>query len=164
MDINKATAEELEQAFQVDGTRARYLIDHRTRSGPFRSWDDVKQVPGFEDKMVENLEQAGLTIGSGGQPAEGRTASAAPPEKPEGKGEQRENPPNRNGRLDLNSASAEELESVFQIDGTRARYLVEARKRVGSFRSWEQLKEEVPSFEDGMVRNLQEAGAHLGQS
>ncbi len=48
------------------------------------------------------------------------------------------------------------------MDGTRARYLVEARNRLGGFRSWDQVKQEVPSFEDGMIRNLQQAGARIG--
>lgn len=64
MDINNASVEELEQAFQVDGTRARYLAERRRELGGFRSWEDVKHVAGFEDKMVENLKAAGLTIGA----------------------------------------------------------------------------------------------------
>lgn len=48
------------------------------------------------------------------------------------------------------------------MDGIRAQYLIEARNRVGGFRSWEQLKQEAPSFEEGMVQNLQQAGATLG--
>ncbi len=61
-DINRASAEELETAFEVDGTRARYIVDYREKHGPFRNWEDVKQVPGFEDRMVENLQAAGLTL------------------------------------------------------------------------------------------------------
>jgi DNA uptake protein ComE-like DNA-binding protein len=52
MDINEASAEQLENAFQVDGVRARYIVDRRDKRGPFQSWEDVKQVPGFEDKMA----------------------------------------------------------------------------------------------------------------
>jgi competence ComEA-like helix-hairpin-helix protein len=144
MDINKASAEELENAFQVDGVRARYIVEHRNKIGPFQRWDDVKQVPGFEDKMVENLQAAGLTL----QPA-------------------RKDEPSHSSRktharsMDLNSASAEDLEAVAQIDGERARYLIEARSRLGGFKSWEEVKREAPSFEDGMIANLQEAGFRI---
>jgi DNA uptake protein ComE-like DNA-binding protein len=134
MDINKASAEQLESAFQVDGTRARYLVEHRRKSGPFKNWDEVKQVPGFEDKMVENLLEAGLTIGA-----------------------------TTDKGLDVNAASIEDLESVFQMDGERARYLIETRNRLGGFESWEQLKEEAPSFAEGMVQNLQQTGATIGK-
>jgi len=150
MDINKATPEELEKAFQVDGIRAGYIIERRDKQGPFRSWEEVKQVPGFEDRMVENLRAAGLTLGSG----QGESNR-----KQEGQDQSR----SRNaGGLDINSASAEELQRVFQMDGTRARYLIETRKRIGGFRSWDELKREAPSFDDGMIENLREAGARLG--
>ncbi|MCU1292993.1 MAG: hypothetical protein JWP08_1843 [Bryobacterales bacterium] len=49
------------------------------------------------------------------------------------------------------------------MDGERARYLIETRDRLGGFESWEQLKEEAPSFAEGMVPNLQEAGASTGK-
>src|SRR5579884_4223547 len=98
MDINKATPEELEKAFQVDGIRAGYIIERRDKQGPFRSWEEVKQVPGFEDRMVENLRAAGLTLGSG----QGESNR-----KQEGQDQSR----SRNaGGLDINSASAEELQ------------------------------------------------------
>jgi DNA uptake protein ComE-like DNA-binding protein len=122
---NKATAEQLESAFQVDGTRARYLIQHRNKSGRFRSWDEVKQVPGFEDKMVENLRQAGLTIGdaetsevsSGSRGRSGSTASDAQDRHVwDSEGQTRRAGSHQRG-LDINTADPEELESAFQMDG-----------------------------------------------
>ena len=133
----------------MDGTRARYLIEQRNKLGSFTSWEQVKQVPGFEDKMVENLRNAGLTIGTGSRGDEMSGADG-----------RREN--SRSGRgFDLNSASAEDLDRVFQIDGERASYLLDARKRLGKFTSWEQVKSEVPSFDDGMIENLKKSGARL---
>ena len=148
MNLNNASAEQLEEAFQVDGTRARYLIEQRNKLGSFTSWEQVKQVPGFEDKMVENLRNAGLTIGTGSR-GDGDCCARTG---------RREN--SRSGRgFDLNSASAEDLDRVFQIDGERASYLLDARKRLGKFTSWEQVKSEVPSFDDGMIENLKNSGA-----
>lgn len=144
MDINKASAEELEQAFQVDGTRARYLVEYRNKNGGFRSWEDVKRVPGFEDKMVENLRAAGLNIGADGSASERSRAEGS-----------------HGGALDVNTATKEQLQQVAQIDGERAQYLLDARRRVGRFNSWDQLKREVPSFEDGMIERLKQAGARL---
>ena len=107
MDVNKASADELERAFQVDGLRARYIVEERDKLGGFKSWDDVKKVPGFEDKMVENLQTAGLTIGK----PESRESTE--------KGHVSQRPGGDSSR-DLNKASAEELERVSQIDGERA--------------------------------------------
>ena len=154
MDINRASREDLERAFQVDGTRAQYLIDYRQKSGGFKSWDDVRQVPGFEDRMVENLREAGLSIGRSTEGDEPRTSKARSGNSGDEKTQHR---PNRSQRS-LNDASAEELQHAAQLDGERARYLVSARDRVGGFRSWDDVKREVPSFEDGMVENLQKAG------
>jgi DNA uptake protein ComE-like DNA-binding protein len=150
MDINKASAEDLERAFQVDGTRARYIVEERDKLGGFESWDDVKKVPGFEDKMVENLQAAGLTIGkaerrqSTTERASGHSAGASTSHN-------------------LNGATAEDLEQVSQLDGERARYLVEARNRIGGFKSWDDVKREAVSFEDRMVERLQDAGFTLDE-
>jgi competence ComEA-like helix-hairpin-helix protein len=159
MDINKASAEELEQAFEVDGTRARYLVDYRNKNGGFRSWDDVKKVPGFEDKMVENLRTAGLTLSgadSHSQQKLSNTRGSDAQARREGEGNE------TRGGFDVNTASPEQLQSVAQIDGERASYFIEARRRVGRFESWEQIKREAPSFEDGMIERLKQAGARLG--
>jgi competence ComEA-like helix-hairpin-helix protein len=152
MDINKASMEELQSAFQVDGVRARYLVDRREKTGPFRGWEDVKEVPGFDDKMVENLRAAGLTVGGAPATTSGKTDGTPGLDSSDRQ---------KSRSLNVNTASAEDLENVFQLDGGRARYLIEARNRIGRFTSWEQIKEEVPSFEDGMIENLKQAGATI---
>ena len=127
-------------------------MDRREKTGPFRDWEDVKEVPGFDDKMVENLRAAGLTVGRSQPSGAGKSDRTSAPES-SGR---------RNDRsLNVNTASAEDLEKVFQLDGERARYFIDARNRIGRFKSWEQIKEEVPSFEDGMIENLKEAGATI---
>ena len=128
MDINKVSVEQLESAFQVDGTRARHLVDHRSKLGGF-----------------ENLEAAGLTIdlenGAENRSSEVRASKTS---------------------LEVNRSSTEELERVAQINGTRARYYIEACERVGGFEPWDQIKREAPSFEDGIIERFQRSGARLG--
>ncbi len=101
--------------------------------------------------MIENLRAAGLCIGSGETASSGSGAHARRQESA--------TRPSR-GR-DLNSAWAEEFQNAAQLDGQRAEYLVRTRDRLGGFRRWDELKREVPSFEDGMVENLQKAGFSL---
>lgn len=134
---------------------AEYLIERRRQLGGFKSWDDVKHVPGFEDKMVENLQAAGLSIGS----QRTGTSPSGAGEKREDRTTERSTRPSR--ARELNSASAEDLQNAAQLDGQRAEYLIEARNRLGGFKSWDEVKREVPSFEDGMVENLQRAGFSL---
>lgn len=67
MDINQASRQQLEQAFQVSTERAEHILRKRDELGGFASWEQLKQsVPGIDDKTVANLQDAGLTLGKGG--------------------------------------------------------------------------------------------------
>lgn len=110
MNVNTVGAEQLERTGQLDGTRARYLIDYRQQHGPFRSWDDVKAVPSYEDGMIERLRAAGFTVGDRGDSSQGSSDA--------GHGAQH----------DLNPASRQELEATHMIDGERADRLISYRK------------------------------------
>jgi hypothetical protein len=59
VDLNTANREQLEQVGGLKGKRSEDLISHR----PFNSWGDVEKVPGFSQKMVEDLKSAGATLG-----------------------------------------------------------------------------------------------------
>lgn len=64
IDINRASIEELERTFQISNDRAQKILSTRRQLGGFKSWDDVKKVPGISDGMIENMRQAGLTLGA----------------------------------------------------------------------------------------------------
>jgi DNA uptake protein ComE-like DNA-binding protein len=166
LDINKASAEELKEAFQVDGTRAGYIVQKREELGGFESWDQFKKVvPGFEDKMVENLEQAGLSIGERTSHGSGSHGHEARPDgEPASSHHDKSHSSRDSARksVDINRASRDQLERAFQVDGQRAEYIVQKRQELGGFKSWEQFKQVVPGFEDQMVENLEEAGFTLG--
>ena len=61
-NLNTATAEELEQTGRIDGVRARNLIEHRARRGPFSAWREVMEVQKFEQSTVERLQDAGFQL------------------------------------------------------------------------------------------------------
>lgn len=63
LDINKASPQELEKAPMIGQERARKLVEAR----PIRSWEDLKKVEGFDEKLVENLRSAGATLGEAGR-------------------------------------------------------------------------------------------------
>ncbi len=64
IDLNMASVEELLRA-GMDAERARYLVDYGDEHGRFRTWDDVKSVPGFSQKLIETLKENGAFFNSG---------------------------------------------------------------------------------------------------
>lgn len=173
MDINRASREDLQQAFEVDGERAQYILDKRNQLGGFDSWEQIKEVvPSIEDGMVENLRAAGLTIGPKVS-AHNRQESASSHDRETVSRERQEEHSSVSSRRkenassggsatrDVNTVSREELKRVCQIDGERAEYFMRAREQSGGFKSWEQIKDSVPSFDDGMVNRLRNAGFRI---
>lgn len=55
VNLNTATFDELVAVTGIGPKKAQQIIDHRESKGPFKSVDDLKQIKGFRDKLVENL-------------------------------------------------------------------------------------------------------------
>ncbi|WP_437730389.1 ComEA family DNA-binding protein [Sorangium sp. So ce1335] len=65
IDINKADAAELQRALQVSEECARRIVEKREQLGGFSSWEEIKQVAGIDDAMVESLKDGGFTVWKG---------------------------------------------------------------------------------------------------
>ena len=75
VNLNTAPPQELERIGGLGDQRAQRIVENR----PFNSWEDLKRVEGFSDKLVQDLQEAGATLGdgsSGGQ-GEGRSGQSA---------------------------------------------------------------------------------------
>ena len=55
LDLNTATPADLETLPGVGASLAGRIDAHRLKHGPFRSVDDLRQVPGFGEKLVTAL-------------------------------------------------------------------------------------------------------------
>ena len=55
VNLNTASRDELLAVPGIGPTKAQAILDHRAAHGPFKSVDDLKQVKGFRDKLVERL-------------------------------------------------------------------------------------------------------------
>jgi competence protein ComEA len=55
VNINTATQSELEAVRGIGPSKAKAIIDYRTKSGPFKSVDDLDKVKGFGKKSVDKL-------------------------------------------------------------------------------------------------------------
>jgi competence ComEA-like helix-hairpin-helix protein len=62
VDLNKASEEDLQRVGGIGEQRAKRIVENR----PFQSWEDLKKVEGFNEKLVEDLQKSGATLGRGG--------------------------------------------------------------------------------------------------
>ncbi len=56
IDINAATAEQLQQLPGIGETKAGAIVEHRRSAGPFRSIKEVMEVKGIGPKLFEKLK------------------------------------------------------------------------------------------------------------
>ncbi len=59
ININTATKEELASLPRIGDERAQTLINER----PFDSWDEINDVPGFDEKLIEDMQKGGAYLG-----------------------------------------------------------------------------------------------------
>ncbi len=61
-------------------------------------------------------------------------------------------------KININTASKEELASLPKIDDERAQMLIDERP----FDSWEEI-DELPGFDERLVQDIQKSGGYLGE-
>lgn len=69
VDINTATQSELEAVKGIGPAKAKAIIEHRTKNGPFKTVDDLTQVKGFGKATVSKLKGEFVVGGEGVKPA-----------------------------------------------------------------------------------------------
>jgi competence protein ComEA len=53
VNVNKATAKELEEVLEISTSAAEAIVRHRTENGPFETLEVVKSVPGVDAGLIE---------------------------------------------------------------------------------------------------------------
>jgi competence protein ComEA len=76
VDINTASQEELEQVKGIGPKQAKAVVEYRNQHGPFKSTDELKNVPGFSKKSADKLDKLkkDITVGNETAAAAGKTA------------------------------------------------------------------------------------------
>ncbi|WP_374480623.1 ComEA family DNA-binding protein [Zoogloea sp.] len=64
VNINTATQSDLDGVKGIGPSKAQAIIDYRTKNGPFKSLDELKNVKGFGDKSIAKLK-GDLSVGGG---------------------------------------------------------------------------------------------------
>jgi competence protein ComEA len=68
VNINTATEAELDAVKGIGPGKARAIVEHRDKNGPFKSVDDLTNVKGFGKKSIDKLRPE-LTTGAASSPA-----------------------------------------------------------------------------------------------
>lgn len=124
IDLNRASAEEIERLPRVGPSLAARIVERREETGPFRTLADLDALPGVGPAMLAALApHLDLPAGAAG----GAGAVGGEPV------------------VDLNRATAAELEALPGVGPALATRIVAWREERGPFRSLEAL-EEVPGI------------------
>ncbi len=145
IDPNVAGEVELDRLPGVGPALARAIVRSRQIEGPFRSLEEMERVPGLGSRSVRRLAlyvDLPETAGASGSPG-GEVGKSG---QPESRDKWKEG-------LDLNRASAEELEALPGIGPSRAEAVVRWRAEHGSFRNLEDLLE-VPGIGPATLERL----------
>ena len=131
INVNTASAAELARVPGIDAQTAVRIVARRTSAGPYRSLDELLQVPGVTKmSLVSAIDH--LEAGPPG-----------PPPTPIGGGK----------KLDLNQASFAQLLLLPEMTPRAAKAIVDHREKNGPFRSIEELGR-VPGLDKRLVVGL----------
>ena len=78
VDVNSATAQQLESVSGIGPSTARTIVQERERAGAFESLDDLAER-GIGPKKAKALQAAGLTVGGADGAAQNAAQGAATP-------------------------------------------------------------------------------------
>lgn len=138
LDLNSATAEQLEALPGLGPAKARAIVDDRTKNGPFGSVDELDRVKGIGPKNIDKLRPlvavAAAAAASGRAPeaASGpKPARAAPAPDPELDALNAESP---EGKVNLNLATIKDLTAIDGMTEAQAKLIVKIRKIKGPYR------------------------------
>jgi competence ComEA-like helix-hairpin-helix protein len=160
IDLNEATREELIELEGVSGRIADAIVNYREEHGPFRSVDDLLDVPGISRATFERIKNQ-VTVGRGGRSGqrdrgeygEARTQSRRQESERQGRRDQQEGLDDGE-KIDINSASVEDLTRIPGISRNRAEIIVEEREKNGPFRDIGDLRNSE-GIGERIARNLE---------
>ncbi len=75
VDLNTATSAELQKVRGIGPAKAKAIVEHREKNGPFKSVDELDNVKGFGKASVGKL-RGDLTVGGKAEAAKPETAKA----------------------------------------------------------------------------------------
>lgn len=158
LDPNAAPAEQLDRLPRVGPAIADRIVAFRAAGGRFRSAEDLRQVSGIGPSLLAAIEPH-LDF-SRAPPAAPRSAAVGARDPGGSRTPPPGSSPSSGGRVQINRATAEELQSLPGIGPVIAERIVTYREENGPFRTFEDL-ENVSGVGPRLRERLQ-AEARLG--
>ena len=109
LDLNTATQEELDALPGIGPVKAEAILQYREESGPFRTVEEIMEVEGIGEKTLEQLRPYITVEGESSSPS--AVSSSESQEK-----------------LDLNTATQEELDALPGIGPVKAEAILQYRE------------------------------------
>ncbi len=141
VDLNRATLAELQQLPGVGPKRAQQIDRYRQTHGPFRSVAELRKVPGFGPATVERLRDF-VTVSPPAREAQTVAVSVGVPNQRGGAS--KKEAALKGVRIDINRASATDLQRLPGIGPKLSQRIVDRRDR-GAFRTVDELRQ-VPGI------------------
>lgn len=138
VNINTATVDELEKVKFLSLERAQNIVAYRNEHGPFGSVDQLDDVPKFGPYTINKIRDF-VTVGDDG-------AAAPTPERLPGVFD-------TSVPVNINTATAAELDKLPQISPATAQNIVEHREKHGYFGAIEHL-DDVPGIGPGIIDKI----------
>jgi competence protein ComEA len=133
LDLNRATAEELQQLSGIGPAISSEIVRYRQSRGGFRSVEELVEVPGIGPKRLEQFRPSLFVEGVGGPGAfTDSTAMQTSDTISKQTG---------SSRISLNRAGAEELEKLPGIGPALAGRIIQYRQVYGPFQTLEEIQE-----------------------
>lgn len=138
-DLNRATAEELAEVSGIGPVLSREIVSHREQHGPFRTIQGLLAVPGIGPSRTEAVGELFEVITPEGSAAPGQGAARAAPAAGPGREPTPDfrnailpSPP-RPRKININTATREELTTLPGIGAVLAERIIEERRARGRF-------------------------------
>ena len=151
VNVNTASSAELQTLPGIGPSKAEAIVAYRSENGPFSSLSALDAVPGIGPSTLQNISPlVDFDQPSGAQAPAALTPSA---QQPKAEPATPSTPRASGSGVNINVASAAELESLPGIGAAKAAAIVESRASQGPFSSCQDLTR-VSGIGQATVQNM----------
>lgn len=122
VDLNNASEEEIDSLPGIGKKRAAAIVDARKSRNGFKSIEDLAAIKGIGNEIIDSMRDMVVISEYRGEPSDTDKKDDGSVKK-----------------ININTASAEELQELEGVGATRAEKIIEKREELDGFRSAEDI-------------------------